>query len=199
MATLSLESTGILGAIAGVAGAAVGATVALNRVGAGAASVAMAVGMAVAGMAVAVALAGEVARGVAAGVVGIAVGAGVAGMAVGAGAGWGAGAAGVAAGAGASVASSPPQATIMAVANTARISSRNSLEGGKILIEVVSRMFLWGPNLILGMRVIWVGLNARGSLSCRTAKGKLRDVGDSFLKKDGFLGIHFLPLGFEDE
>ena len=91
----------------------------------------------------------------------MAVGAGVAGMAVGAGAGWGAGAAGVAGvavGAGASVASSPPQATIMAVANTASISKRNSLEGGKILIEVASRKFLWGINLAFGYeRRFWLG------------------------------------------
>ena len=126
-------------------------------------------------MAVAVALGGVVATGVE----GMAVGAGVAGMAVGAGAGWGAGAAGVAVGAGASVASSPPQATIMTVANTANISKRNSLEGGKILIEVASRKFLWGLNLALGMSAVLVGLSARRSLGCRTEKGKLRDVGDS--------------------
>ena len=176
MATLSLDTTGILGAIAGVVGAAVGATVALNRVGAGAASVAMAVGVAVAGMAVAVALGG----GVATGMDGIAVGAGVAGMAVGAGAGWGAGAAGVAVGAGASVASSPPQATIMAVAKTARIRNRQSLEGGKIRIEVASRKFLWGAQPGSDMRMVRAGLSARRSLSCWSEKGKWRDVGDSF-------------------
>ena len=178
MATLSLDTTGILGAIAGVVGAAVGATVALNRVGAGAASVAMAVGVAVAGMAVAVALGG----GVATGMDGIAVGAGVAGMAVGAGAGWGAGAAaGVAVGgAGASVASSPPQATIMAVAKTARIRNRQSLEGGKIRIEVASRKFLWGAQPGSDMRMVRAGLSAKRSLSCWSEKGKWRDVGDSF-------------------
>ena len=168
-----------MGAIAGVVGAAVGATVALNRVGAGAASVAMAVGVAVAGMAVAVALGG----GVATGMDGIAVGAGVAGMAVGAGAGWGAGAAGaagVAVGAGASVASSPPQATIMAVAKTARIRNRRSLEGGKIRIEVASRKFLWGAQPGSDMRMVRAGLSARRSLSCWSEKGKWRDVGDSF-------------------
>ena len=88
---------------------------------------------------------------VGAGVDGMAVGAGVAGMGV------GAGANGVAAGVGASVASSSPQATIIAVASTASARSRNILADGKILIDGASQRSLWRLNSAwAGRRRSWV-------------------------------------------
>jgi hypothetical protein len=93
----------------------------------------MAVGGGVEGMAVGLGVAG-----IAVGVAGMAVGCGVDGMAVAAGVGWGAGVEGAAVGTGSSVASSSPQATIIAVARRAATSIRRILVDGGILIEVAS-------------------------------------------------------------
>lgn len=128
-----------MGAIAVGCAAAVGVAVGTNLCRVGVAASGMAVGRGVEGMAVALGVAG-----IAVGVAGIAVGCGVDGIAVDVGCGTGVD--GAAVGAGSSVASPSPQATIIAVARTARTRSSRILADGEILIDFTSERGFWGLN-----------------------------------------------------